>query len=303
MIHALARYVDEVLRPRTGENRQLQAKVDSVTATIQHNSRLFLREIRPGGSFAKGTMLRHTLEADVVLIFDKTLGKAPKWGALMDQVFVDLTHAFPNATVGRGAHIALHIGFEQKDGSQIDIDVVPSFLVNSPKQMASVKTSKIYVGATTIWQVEYVRHMKALFPGYCDTVMLLKDRRDENDVPLKSFHLELLAASGLDCRGNDSRDIGLNLISGFREIQGFADGTAVYPVDWDYFDDSDIPDDFGDYCTLVDPANPRDNLARDFRKREIQIIRSEASRAISIVEECRYAELFDPENDLDFDFN
>ena len=302
MNHPLSKYVDDILRPRTPDIQQLNARINAMVNVIRNNSKLSLHEIRRGGSFEKGTMLRHRIEADVVLVFNKEKGKSLNWRALMDHVFRDLISAFPEAQIQKGQNVAIHLMFKNKDAHEVAIDVVPSLWVNSPLQMAEVRNSKIYQGITTVWHVEYIKRMKQLRPRFCDVVMLLKDWKDENSVPLKSFHLEFLAASALEYRSDEANDIESLLDACFREIQGFATGTYVCPVEWPYFEEQHIPDNFPELCVLVDPANPIDNLTSHLTSKEIKAIKSEASRAAWLIKEKRYTELFDPDNKLKYGF-
>jgi hypothetical protein len=89
------------------------------------------------------------------------------------------------------------------NGSPFDFDIVPSYYVNLPLQMAAARNSKIYQGITSIWHIEYITNRKNI-PLFLDIVMLLKDWNNEHGKLLKSFHMELIAASAYEYRlGNN----------------------------------------------------------------------------------------------------
>jgi hypothetical protein len=77
------------------------------------------------------------------------------------------------------------------------------------------------------------------------------------------------------------------------------DGTPVFPVNWDYFD-PDTLDNHYDYPLLIDPANPSQNLLSELTQQEIQLIKKNASRAISMLENEDYGAIFDPKNKTNF---
>jgi hypothetical protein len=75
------------------------------------------------------------------------------------------------------------------------------------------------------------------------------------------------------------------------------DGSPVYPVNWEPFDNS--PYSYGDHYDfplIVDPANPNSNLLTGMTQEKRQDIRVEASRAITYLREENYLPVFDPRN-------
>lgn len=247
-------------------------------------------------------MLRHKVEADVVLVFNMEAGKSRDWNRLMRQVRDDLANALPAADIRLGENIAVHVTIRNPSREPVEIDVVPSFSVNSPLQAAQVRMHMLYQGITTVWHVEYVKMAAGRYSRYREAVMLLKHWKSEHGVPLESFHLELIAASALANREPESPDLIVVLDACFREIQSFCDGLPVFPVDWDWYDDEAIHDSFPTQWVIVDPANPRDNLAVSLDQSKIDVIRSKATRAISKLRTGELAEILDPDGLVDFDW-
>jgi len=72
----------------------------------------------------------------------------------------------------------------------------------------------------------------------------------------------------------------------------------VYPVEWKYFNpDSDLQDLDNEFI-IIDPANPRENLAKAFSRPALIQIRSLAHQAITLLTQKRYNEAFDPGNQV-----
>ena len=67
----LIEYINEYLLPKKEQNDILQSNLNSITNVIKNSSKLSLKEVRQGGSFEKGTMLKHKPEADIVMVFNK----------------------------------------------------------------------------------------------------------------------------------------------------------------------------------------------------------------------------------------
>jgi hypothetical protein len=296
-MNILSQYIQNVLKPKHEQVCFIPSKTNHIANIIKNNSTLSLNRIIRGGSYEKGTMLQYKPDVDIVLVFNKTPGKTRKWKSLMRQVYIDLKNAFPKVTIEEGDNIAIHIKFDN-NGSSFNFDIVPSYSVNSPLQMATVRNSKVYQGITTIWHLEYILKRKNI-PLFLDTVMLLKDWNNEHGKLLKGFHMELIAASAYEYRLENNYTLESYLSACFREIQGMIDGAPVFPVDWEYFD-PDTLDDHYDYPLLIDPADPSQNLLSGLTRYESQIIKKNVSRAISLLENEDYGAIFDPKNKTNF---
>ena len=294
----LLEYVERILKPNNETLIIIPPKINKISNVIKSNTNLSLKMVIPGGSYAKGTMLKHKPDIDLVLVFNKEPGISRNWKALMNKVYDFLLLAFPEAEIVLGDNIAIHLKFKNQN---INFDIVPSYYVNSPLQMASAKNSKIYQGITSIWHIKYWNQNKNI-PLIKETVMLLKDWKNEHGLKqLKSFHIELIAAHAFHYRLENKYTIDTFLIACFQDIQGMIDGSPIFPVNWEYFDVNDIEDHY-DFALLIDPANPRENLL-EILETDVDMknqIKSEASKAISNIENTRYDKVFDPKNKTKF---
>jgi tRNA nucleotidyltransferase (CCA-adding enzyme) len=296
-MNALSSYVRDVLEPTWQQTSSVPSRINRIAHVLQHNSSLSLDRVIPGGSYEKGTMLRHRPDVDMVLVFNKEPGVKRNWQSLMNRVCDALSDAYPNAEIKQGENIAIHTKFEQDD--ECNFDIVPSFSVNSPMQMAGVKTSKIYQGISSLWHLEYIKPRKNL-RYFTEAVRLLKDWKNEHNIPLKSFHMELIAAFThhwlIENRyGYNSLSLEAFIRVCFLEIQGMTIGNPIYPVDWKYFDATEL-ERRDDYPLLIDPANPTNNLLENLTPDDFSRIRQYASRAITLLDREEYGQIFDPQN-------
>jgi hypothetical protein len=293
-MYSLSQYVTNVLKPTEDQVNSIPSKINKISNVIKNNTDLSLNKIIPGGSYEKGTMLKYKPDVDLVLVFNKEPGINRNWKALMKRVYDYLVKAFPDEDIVPGDNIAIHLKFKKQNG--INFDIVPSYYVNSPIQIASVKNSKIYQGITSIWHIEYWKQKKNI-PLITETVMLLKDWKNEQGIKLKSFHMELIAASAYEYRLENNYTIELFLESCFQDIQGMMDGVPIFPVNWKYFDNNSINDHY-DFALLIDPANPNpnDNLLYDLSIEDANKIRSKATKAMSYIKSGNYGKVFDPKN-------
>jgi hypothetical protein len=297
MNNSLQQYVDDILKPPQKQISDIPSKINKISNVIKNNTALSLKEIIPGGSYKKGTLLKYKPDVDLVLVFNKEPGINRNWKELMKKVYDKLKQAFPNNDIELGDQIAIHLKFNDPNGT-VNFDIVPSYYVNSPLQMAAVKNNKIYQGITSIWHIEYWKQKKSI-PLIVETVMLLKDWKNEHEIKLKSFHMELIAASAYEYRLENNYTLDTFLVSCFQDIQGMIDGVPIFPVNWKYFDENSIYDHY-DFPLLIDPANPKENLLKDLSDEDARTIKSNATKAITNIKNENYGKVFDPKNKTNF---
>lgn len=265
---------------QTPAQRQFfKGRIRAFQNLFHHNTNLRLKECLPGGSFEKGTMLRYNFELDIVMVLEKPDVSFEQVQAEVCR-FVKIN--MPELRVKERGKVSIPLS--GKVGDQVyHMDIVPTYLINSPLQAAQVKNYVSYQGATSIWHIKYVRKQKAKCVDYVNLVLYIKNWVKANKLALKSFHVELIVAFAVEYRDilatYPLRD---NLIECFKVIMSMVDGSQVFPVDWKYFNkDKDLAYFKKDSVVLIDPANPKDNLAKGISKVDWKIIRSMAHKQIS----------------------
>jgi len=292
-MNILHQYIDKILKPTNDLMNFVPSKINKIANVLKNNSTLSLNEVISGGSYKKGTMLRYKPDIDIVLVFNKQEGIKRNWVSLMNQVNNNLKTAFPKSKITKGDNIAIHLEFINNN-KPINFDVVASYYVNSPVQMSSVKNSKIYQGITSLWHLRYFDKWKNI-EYFKEVVMLLKDWKNKHKINLKSFHMELIAASAYEYRLENNYTLETFLISCFQNIQGMIDGTPIFPVNWEYFDKSSLNTHY-DFPLLIDPANPNENLLKNLSAENAKNIKNKATKAIAHIKKGFFGKVFDPKN-------
>ena len=298
----LVKYVDDILTPSRKLKQFMKSKVRTIQSILTQSSSLTPKEIHLGGSLAKGTMLAHKPDADLVFLYNRSKEVANDWEKLATIVYKPLKSNFSGIEVEEAGNLAIHIK-ATLDGRTVNFDIVPGYYVNSPEQMKDHIGSKLYIANTTIWHTRYLVHYKN-FPYFTRVVRLLKDWKNEQDVPLiKSLHLELIAADVYDNIIEDINDIGDIddvLLLCFENILDTLDGYPVIPSRWPYCNEDNYEEQYNS-PVLIDPANPSDNLLADLKRvADINKIRRKTEITMENLKKGYYTDIFNRKNTLHF---
>jgi hypothetical protein len=135
-------------------------------------------------------------------------------------------------------------------------------------------------------------------PFFTDVVRLLKDWKKEQDVPLKSIHLELIASDTYDCYLDDAgitalkdNDIPWLLDQCLDNILGCLSGNPIIPSSSKYCDYDDFNEKYA-LPFLIDPANPADNLLSRLEKADIKKTRMKVKTTRKNLKEGNYDAIF-----------
>jgi len=289
----LVQYVDEVLTPSDNQIKFMNSKIKSIKKVLMGNSSLKPKEIHLGGSLAKGTILAHKLDADLICIYNRSEEVGNNRHKLATIVYNVLKSNFPEDKVEEADNLAIHIKTPSKDDHSVNFDIVPSYYVNSPKMMKPHTHHKLFTPITTIWHTRYLERYKN-YPYFTHVVRLLKDWKREQDVPsLKSFHLELITADVYNNVIEDIRSIGELedvLMLCFENIIDTLDGYPVIPSHWKYCNENNYEEQYIS-PVLIDPANPSDNLLADIEQ-DIKKIRKKTKITMENLKQGYYADIF-----------
>lgn len=293
---SLLEYAENVLTPTKEQTSFLKSKIRCIRQVLTQNAKLKPKEVHTGGSFAKGTMLRHKVDVDIVCIYNRNEEVDANWRKLVTQVHKDLDQNFPNMEVKEPGRLAIHLK-SKFDDHIVNFDVVPCYYVNSPAMMNDHTGSKLYTAITTIWHSRYLCDRYKKQPYFTSIVRLLKDWKKEQDVPfLKSIHLELIAADTYDRNSKDvekMRDEHIPWLFDkcLENIDYTLDGRPVLPLKWRYCKDTDF-NKYRNCPYLIDPANPADNLLSLIEKPDIKKIRRKVEVTQENLKERNFAAIF-----------
>lgn len=273
-------YIATHLRPTANEEGALQSNLNGITQILQNDSHLSVAKCLPGGSFAKGTMVRGNFEADIVYIFNKK--KQAESESVRNYVLKLMKGNFPDAVEVRMKSKAIQLTLQKPIG-RLCFDILPSYDINSPLQLSQVPNLTDYSAASTQFQVEYIKLQKSKMPYFGDLIRVLKYWRDHYKVPLSSYQLELVAAAAL--LGKPSQSWEEVLLACFYKMLEMIAGVAIVPVDWHYFKHPKIvfatKSESG--ILMVDPGNPANNVGANLRQTEMELIRTQTQAAIRML--------------------
>jgi len=288
----LINYVNSILVPTDHQEKFIKSTVKSIKRVLTHNSPIAPKEIHSGGSFSKGTMLRHNLDIDLVFIYNKSEEIEGNWQKLSNILYKVLKENFLEIEIKEAGNLAIHLK-KSLDNQLVNFDIVPCYYVNSPKMMEEHITSKLYTGITTIWHTRFLIRYKNL-PYFTSVVRLLKDWKEEHNIPLKSIHLELLTADVYENilkDKNEPGEIEEILMCCYENIIDTLDGYPVLPTNWRYCNVNNFEERYNE-PVLIDPANIYDNLLKEKSKAEIKIIRKKTNITIENLRENNFNDIF-----------
>ena len=270
----------------------IDSRKRQIDEVIKKCTGLSVKEVRPGGSYEKGTMLNYKLDVDIVFLINKNKGKQNNFDDLLTELFCKLKENCKNAySIEKGNKIAIYLKFRYEK-SIINFDIVLSFPLNSVNQIKDHVGERPYQGGTTIWQLDYLNIYKGK-PYFIDIIILLKDWKTKNDIPfLKSFHIELLVAFVYG-RYNFENNIEKIMNICFCSIQAMMDGKPIIPMNWKYCKSNEYKKHYN-FPVMIDPSNPNDNLLSKITKKECMVIKRNVSKAITLFCQKKYKELFEP---------
>lgn len=278
------RYFDaNIVRLPGDKRREYHAQVDRLIAelskTLPGKATITITAVVKAGSFAKHTILRKTnddpVDVDVVFYVKALKPDQETLAALTDDIYALLTDIYPTKSVEdfELQRKAAKITFV---GSGLSVDIVP--VIQDPKrpdygwQYDTKDGTRIQTCAPC--QIKFVSDRKKKDPDFRTLVRLAKKWRNyADDVPLKSFHVELIMAHLLAKDGTGATlerrfcDFLRYLAqSELKEIISFPENTLPHGV-------------FDDPVVILDPVCSDNNVASRITECERQAIVSAAEKA------------------------
>lgn len=274
-------YITTHLRPTQNEEGALQSNLNVITTILQNDGNLSVAKCMPGGSFAKGTMLRGNFEGDIVYILNKE--KNFDYDSVMNYVLRLLKGNFPDALEVKIEYKAIKLTLQKPIG-KIEFDILPAYEINSPLQMSQVANQKYYSASSTQFQVEYIKLQKSTITYFGDLIRVLKYWRNHYNVPLSSYQLELLAAAAH--QGKPLHYWKEVLLACFHKILEMVAGTIIYPVHWHYFKNSQVvfAGKSASGILIIDPGNPSNNIGASIKQTDVESIRNQTVETIRMIQ-------------------
>ncbi len=244
-----------------------------------------LRKMLHAGSCAKGTATSTTSDLDVAVYLTPEKEREPvskilqyvqgllieamgKYGMTSDQFTL-------------GDH-CVRVAFK---GSKVEVDVVPIIPIAGFKKqgrgwLAHRSLSDDWLETSPEQHLEFVRNRKDFFRKFAPFIRLTKWWKNESDVPLKSFAIELIWAHLLDNEEiPDSYCDGLPFFFRYVLKTQLKERIAFS----DYHPPSELPTTDTDPVSIYDPVNSKNNVTKKITESDRQTIIKKAQEAMNVL--------------------
>lgn len=283
--HILTFAEERVNLPRDKANefraqaRRLREKLENY---LNDHPDFSLRKILMSGSLAKGTALRSLNDIDMAAYVSGS--SAPHdIRALLEYIATKLRTAFPNFSPDqvKPQTYSVTVSFR---GSGLDVDVVPILYYNDPEWRGDLisQDDGSFLETSIPLHLDFIRVRKNLQKhDFAQVIRLakfwarqMKSRKE--GFRFKSFMIEMILSKLSDC-GSDFSDYpeALQVFftylarTGLQELISFSD----------YHRPSEIAVNTVDPVKIIDPVNPKNNVARLYTLEQANMIRDAALEA------------------------
>ena len=277
------RYYDSnVLRLPDDKRKEYHVQVDRLIAelsrSIRDKTEIKITKVVKAGSFAKHTILRRTsndpVDVDVVFYISGRSVDDETLQSLNDTIYDLLVKIYPTKSVEdfKLQRKAATVTFV---GSGIDVDVVPVIEDASKPgygwQFDREDGSRLETCAPC--QIQFVRDRKATDKDFRTLVRMAKRWRNQAELPLKSFLVELIMAYVLDQEGASGsiehrfrRFLHHIAQSELKTVISFPENTKPLAT-------------FSDVVVIIDPVNSENNVGSRITEAERSLIVEAATTA------------------------
>jgi tRNA nucleotidyltransferase (CCA-adding enzyme) len=283
----------KLLRPEEQEKRTLTNHATKIKNILQRNANYYsIREVRFGGSFAKGSMTRGRLEADIVFIVNKKSWHNTIIEQMKETLMINMGCYVNNSCSAEIKKIAITMIIPKPIGD-LEFDIIPAKMISSPNSMLTVKNTDFYRGSTTMFQVDYFKKQKENIPYLGDLVRLLKIWRSSTHLPgLSSFMLELIAIEAMCYYDVEETISDKALIACFLIIDRLLKGNPIYPRNWLFTEKNIVAKANKAGLLIVDPGDPSNNVAENISSTEIEKIHEIVNFSIKYAKNGEIVSLF-----------
>lgn len=270
-------YDSNVLRlpkdKRETYNAQVDRLITALKDSLKKQDKITIKKVVKAGSFAKHTILRpnaqNSADVDVVFYISGQKVDEETFATLSEKIYDALIKLYPNKSI-EDFEIQRKAAKVTFVGTGLEVDIVP-VIENPDKEGYGWQFDRIDGTKTETCapcQVKFVKDRKDVDADFRTLVRLAKRWRTWKEVPLRSFHIELIMAHVLEVNGKEGslekrfRDFLLYIVqSGLKEVIKFPENGWV--------------SQFKDTVVIIDPVCDTNNVAsritEDERKEIVQL--------------------------------
>ncbi|XP_067677651.1 2'-5'-oligoadenylate synthase 1-like [Haliotis asinina] len=282
----LTKFIDRTLRPTTSFNKRCSEIIDKLVRTLQSKSSPFnIKGIVKGGSLGKGTSVRDKSDIDLIIFFNgyNTVKGLLKYkDKLLQQLKTFVQDEWPDHFIYKEitpSSVQFYLKIDDED-TEHEVDLLPALdVTKSGRKLSEIyeemqdqkpKVRDHYSSCLSPLQLEFVTHTDRMAtPGKVkDFMRLLKYWAKVEDVPLRSYFLELLVVR--QWREDDKpKDIDMEtyLYRSLKQLTQLRDMAIAFSDNYNF--ENYVPNIEKPF--LLDPANPFKNVAPS-SKRDINTV-------------------------------
>ena len=202
----MKRFVDRI-KLTNEQKKNYTGQIDNlrnnVTAAIGEIEGIKLLKVKQAGSWKKGTGLaprgENPLDIDMVFFIEKEEGYKFDAEAIREELIAILRAAYPNKAKEDFSNGKKTVGVVFR-GTGLEVDIVP-FIPEKPGSRYGTQPEKqLYSGTHTTsvdGQLEFSRDLRKKNREYTNIVRVLKHWRNERELDLSSFALEILVGKSI----------------------------------------------------------------------------------------------------------
>ncbi len=259
--------------------------IDNLEKYLKEDQNFGLKKMIHAGSCAKGTATSTTSDLDVAayLTPEKKGESIPNILQYIRELLVKAMKKYNMAedqfTLGDRC---VRVLFK---GSQVEVDVVPIIPIDGYEKhgrgwLAHRSLPDDWLETSPKLHLEFIRKRKDSFEKYAPFVRLTKWWKNQVDVPLKSFAIELIWAYLID-----NEEVPASYCNGlpyfFKYI--LRTGLKEQIAFSDYYSPSDISAKNGSPITIYDPVNSKNNVTKKLTEDDRRVIVNKAQEAMNVL--------------------
>ena len=251
--------------------RRLREKLESY---LNDHPDFSLKKMQISGSLAKGTALRSLNDIDVAC-YVSGADTTSDISKLLEYIAEKLRTAFPNFSPDQIKQQTYSICVSFK-GSGLDVDIVPILYDGDSNWYGNLVSQDdgSFLETSIPLHLEFIRARKQKNQQHFSQVVRLakfwarKEKRERDGFRFKSFMIEMIL-SRLSDQGVDFSDYPEALQSFFTYIVTTEMREEI--IFEDYYSSSDV-EEFSDPVRIIDPVNPKNNVANLYTNHQAEMI-------------------------------
>ncbi|XP_046330645.2 2'-5'-oligoadenylate synthase 2-like [Haliotis rufescens] len=282
----LTKFIDRKIRPTTKFNKRCAKIIDELVRTLEARSSPFnIKGIVKGGSLGKGTSVTDRSDIDLVIFFNdyNTVKGLMKYkDKLLKELKTFVEDEWPEHFIYKQTtpfSVQFYLKIDEEDAEH-EVDLLPALdITKKGRKLSEIyqemldqvpKVRDHYSSCLSPLQLKFVTHTDGMAtPGKVKDVMrLLKYWAKVEDVPLRSYFLELLLVQQWREDGKlEDIDTEAYLYRTLKQLTQQRKMAIAFSDNYNYMDY--VPNIKTPF--LLDPANPFKNVA-PLSKHEVDIV-------------------------------